>query len=228
MRKKSRGKARQSRYEAFTKFADSADSYFNDLRNCNKRAQEFHDTHTFYAVKGGAYGGVDKRIVEVFFGKRPIDSALTFEPDNMFAGPKVVLVMEQGAHLLYERTDIGSVLCTLYPAKTEALRQREDFLVLQRIRNPRWLNTNWIRKCHWRAFMSYMECTSVDGEPSLMDRMRVGYLRLMCPLVTGDRVSKRSIATGAQKLISFALTVGLSGFLLLAITRWFNVRGGHC
>ena len=209
---------RQSRYEDFEKFTNDAEARFNALRNADERAKSFSNFHSFYAVKGGAMGGIDKRVFEVFFGNRPIDNVKTFESHGeQFPQQQNKLLTERGITLRYERTDIGTIVCTLFPATTKDLCQREDSIVLDWITNPKALHSKGKLKSHWRAFISYMECTSIDGEPSILDKVRVGYLRFTRLLIIDGRVGKRKVVEAVVKIVGYALTIGLSGFLLALI-----------
>jgi len=209
---------RQSRYKDFELFANEAKARFTNLRDADERANDFAEIYSFYAVKGGAMGGVDKRLVEVFFGNRPIDQIQTFE----LQGDQLPLqqhktLIERGVVLHYQRTDAGTVVCTLFPANTMDLRQREDSIILDWIKNPKVLQSRRKIKTHWRAFISYMECTSVDGEPTVLDIIRVANLRFTRHLVIDGRIAKRKVVVAAEKILGYTLTVGLSGFLLLLI-----------
>ena len=131
------------------------------------------------------------------------------------------MLIEKGVALHYRRTDAGTVVCTLFPANTMDLRQREDSIVLDWIRNPKVLQSRRKIKAHWRAFISYMECTSVDGEPTVLDIIRVAYLRFTRHLVIDGRIAKRTFVVAAELILGYTLTVGLSGFLLLLINMMF-------
>ena len=196
---------------------------FKGLLASDSRAQDLSTYYSFYAKKGGAMGGVDKRIVEVFFGNRPIDSVETFEPlDGMFPQRQSKLLSERGVSLRYERTDTGTVICTLFPAETKASRQREDSILLEWIANPRSLHSKRKVGAHWRSLISYMQCTSVDGEPTALDKWRIGYLRFTRRLFVDGRAETTRIVAAIESAFRYALTIGLSGFLLTLI----NVFGG--
>ncbi|PXW91546.1 hypothetical protein C7444_1351 [Sphaerotilus hippei] len=210
--------SRQSRYEDFEKFTNDAEARFTELRDTDERAKNFSDFYSFYAVKGGAMGGIDKRVFEVFFGNRPIDHVQTFESQGgQFPLKQDQLLAERGATLRYERTDVGTIVCTLFPAKTKNLCQREDSIVLDWITYPKALHSRRTLEGHWRSFISYMECTSVDGEPRALDKMRVGHLRFTRLLVIDGRVAKRNVVEAVEKIVGYVLTIGLSGFLLTLI-----------
>lgn len=215
--------SRIERYEDFEQFANGAEALFNGLLAADSRAEELSTFYSFYAKKGGAMGGVDKRIVEVFFGNRAIDHVKTFESqDRTFPQRHSKLLSERGASLRYERTDTGTVICTLFPAETKASRQREDSILLEWITNPRSLHSKRKVGAHWRSLISYMQCTSVDGEPTTLDKLRIGYLRFTRRLIVDGRAETTRIVAAIESAFRYALTIGLSGFLLTLI----NVFGG--
>ncbi len=206
---------RIEKFQEFNKFADNADSTFSTLRNASESAQAFDSSHTFYAMKGGAMGGVDKRIVEVFFGSRPFDDVEMFLPEGSgLPGRRTKTLTERGARLMYERTDAGTVICTLRPAFTNDLQALEDAIALDWIRDPSVLNGNRRVRKHWRAFISYMECTCIDGTPTIIDRARVGWLRFSKHLIKDGRQSSKRINVAILDVVKFSLTIGLSGFLI--------------
>jgi hypothetical protein len=47
--------------------------------------------------------------------------------------------------------------------------------------------------------------------------MRIGYLRFTRLLVIEGRVAKRKVVEAVEKIVGYALTIGLSGFLLAVI-----------
>lgn len=210
---------RIERYNDFEEFANSAEDTFNALLTSDSRAKEFSTFYSFYVQKGGAMGGIDKRIVEVFFGNRAIDRVETLRfQDGRFPQKQSDLLSEGGACLRYERTDAGTVICTLIPATTKTSRQQEDYILLEWIANPRVLHSKRKVMAHWLSLLSYMQCTSLDGEPTSSEKLRVGYLRLTRHLVVDGRTEKKRITAFIGSILHYALTIGLSGFLLMLIS----------
>ena len=91
---------------------------------------------------------------------------------------------------------------TCVPAQTEAIRPLEDCILLHRFIKATWLLKEKNQKSLWRDFMAYTECTSLIGTPS----------------IDGVQQSIRA-HMHFQKIVTFVLTVGLSGFLLLAVQQ---------
>ena len=123
-----------------------------------------------------------------------------------------------GCSLVFLRHDNGYVSIFLTPGKTENQEPIDTGYVLKRNMNPsKLLNDNFIKKL-WHLFMSYTECTSLDGEPKWCQKAR--YYRLWCfkrRLSNGDIVSSRLTMFG-RWVGKWVLTVGLSGLLLSLIT----------
>lgn len=209
------------RYNAFKRFFNDSKITFDGFFQKDASANELAKYYSFYAVPGGSSGAVDDRVVEVFYGNRALGAAQQLAHGaNGLPTVKRVTTVESGAHLLYERTDAGTVLVTLYAATTAALKQREEFIVLDWIRNPRSICSKRIHRRHWRAFVSYMQCTSVDGMPTFADRLRVGWMRFTKPMSVDKKIEGRRVSRVAGTVLQYVLTIGLSGFLFSLVSLW--------
>ena len=216
---------RQDSYKQFDVFADNAQVIFDELLKTDVRATDLSKRYSFYAVKGGAMGGVDKRLVEVFFGARPFDHVTVLGAEGGgFSSPRTTFMSERGACLRYERTDSGSVVCTLHPAETNNLKQVEEFIFYEVIRNPAILNSKKVVSRHWRAFISYMECTNIDSSSTFSDRVRVGWLRFTRQLSIGAKLQRSRLHAAAERIAGYVLTVGLSGFLLAIVNYYVGSK----
>ncbi len=102
-------KRRLQRYKDFQTFSDESKELFNGLAESDLRNEFFGGEYSLCITPGGAYGGRDKRRVEVFYGQRPFDA------------DEKKLLSERGARLDYYLNDVGAVVCTLIPARTENL-----------------------------------------------------------------------------------------------------------
>jgi len=63
---------RNKRCKDFEQFANGAETLFIGLLESDSRAKDLSSFYSFYVKKGGSMGGVKERVVEVFFGNRPI------------------------------------------------------------------------------------------------------------------------------------------------------------
>jgi hypothetical protein len=157
-------------------------------------------------------------LLEVFYGSRPFDALTDVRPTpNGPAKPSLRFLPESGARLHFVRADSGLITCLLIPAVTEAHRAREDSMLLEEFLEPTKLRKR--ATAHWRALMSYMQCTCLEGEPTLFDRLRVFLLRSFKRLVCEGRSQDRRVSTGTRAIVKFAFTVGLAGFILTVYER---------
>lgn len=70
---------------------------------------------------------------------------------------------------------------------------------------------------HWRYFMAYMEYSSLDGSPDLIQRLRIIYLHTFKSMVIDKIWNKALYKTYLNSLFKFVMTVGFSGFVFFAI-----------
>ncbi len=118
--------------------------------------------------------------------------------------------------MAYFRTDDGHVICNLYPAKSENQKPVEEVILLDYVKSPSKLTKK--SKSHWNMFVSYMEATCIDGEPSFIQRLRVFYLKNFKQFVVDKTLQERRGSTLLKELSKYVLTIGLSGFLILVFT----------
>ena len=128
---------RNFRRDCYKIFADDAQKNFAQIAQHDPNHKSLYDLYSFHVVPGGRQGGHQDEVVELFYGTRPYD-ATTELAANARELPRLRkrLLAESGATLLYERVDNGSVLVTLYPARSERFSRKEDMILLSRIRNP--------------------------------------------------------------------------------------------
>lgn len=202
--------------------------YFKISLPKDSRHKSLERIYPFYVLPGGRAGGVDKRVFEVFYGQRPFEK-VTELVQGKGPLPKIHerLLTERGATLLYERSDDGMVLCTLYPAASENYRPREDAIILAIIRDTHVLTGAPIIERHWRVFMSYMQCTCLEGDPTIGDRLRVWWLLSTRRLIVDNKTEIAKVWTVCSHILMFSVSVGLSGFLLAIVQWWFTVSGDN-
>ena len=74
-------------------------------------------------------------------------------------------------------------------------------------------------------FMAYTECTSLIGTPSIWQRLRMFWVKYFRPVcIDGVQQPIRGLQL-LRKVVTFALTVGLSGFLLVAVQQCHKEKG---
>jgi hypothetical protein len=204
---------RTDRIQNFNNFRENAKAFFQKLADNEKRNERLNSLYSLCITPGGRYGGNNNKIIEVFYGNRPIGSIE--EIDKNF---KTFTKYEtaHGAALLYFLTDNGNVICNLYPAKSENQQPKEESIILDYIKDPSKLEKK--AKDHWNMFIAYMEVTSLDGEPNFLQKIRVFYLRNFKETIENKKVQTIKFYNLLKKLSIYVLTVGLSGFLILLFT----------
>lgn len=213
---------RLKRYKDFEKFFVNAKTIFAEYESNDERSKTLAAHYSLYTVPGGRDGGHDKRLVQVFYGNRPFDEVKEVKYDVNQSVPvmRTRFLTEQGACLQYQCVDSGRVICFLSPAKTEN-SAIEDGVVLDWINEPASLASGALPAKHWRYLSAYMHCTSLDGDPNWFDRWRVAWIKFVKRLVIDGKIKPQRVASSGLEILKFALTVGLSGFLLYAVTKWF-------
>tara|TARA_R110001606_G_scaffold350299_1_gene500417 strand:- start:102 stop:746 length:645 start_codon:yes stop_codon:yes gene_type:complete len=200
-----RGK-RAERYREFRIFASCAPQWFREFSENDARHEFFESVSSFYILPELDSPASNAKSVEISYGARPVDHEVS--------ASRMRFVTEQGGTLRYERTVRGTVICVMYPEKCEGFRRTEEAIIIEHISNPRILTSKNHLKRHWRTFLSYCECSSVDGDPTLIDRIIVEWLMFVKPVIYKDKVEERRVTTAAKWVLKWTLTVGLSGALL--------------
>ncbi|SFG58118.1 hypothetical protein [Methylobacterium gossipiicola] len=217
-----RASRRLERRSDFEFFVREAPATFRRLADADPRNAFFDPVYRLCITPGGAMGGIDRRMLEVFYGSRPFEAVREFVPrQDRFPSVQERLLAENGARLVYQRVDNGTVMCTLEPARSEGFRRPEDAILLEWVRRSHVLTGESLPARHWRAFVSYMECTSLEGEPSLGDRVRVWWLLATRRLVVAGVERTPLYRRVLLEVAKFSATVGLSGFLLKVVEVWF-------
>jgi hypothetical protein len=194
----------------FDEFYDKSEKIFKDLRDNDKRADKFESEYMLSVCPGSRNGGTDKRVIEVFWGLRQYD----FETQ----GRNWKALTETGSSLLFYRNDTGDITISIYPAYTEQRKPFETSITLHIWLDPNRLKREKFVLTLWNDFMAYMECTSLDGNPTIWQRLRISYLRTFKHLVIDNKWMPTKFSNRRNKILDFLLTVGLSGFVFFLIT----------
>lgn len=197
--------------DAFREFYNKAKEIFNGLQEADPSSQVFKDSCMLQVCPGSRAGGDNPDVVDVFWGAQPVQR---IDKRNVFE-----LLTEDGVTMLFNLLPDGHVSITLYPAKTKVMRPIEDCVLLHRFCKATWLLKERNQKALWRDFMAYTECTSLIGTPSILQRLRMFWVKYSRPIcIDGVQQPIRGLQH-LRSIVTFALTVGLSGFLLVAVQQ---------
>jgi hypothetical protein len=119
-----------------------------------------------------------EEVLQLSFGNRS-----TFHKD--FSGKTVV---EKGAALLYTLGPMGDVAVILYPATSGLAKPVEDHIYLRIGRYSGQQLAKHLRR-DLKDLVAYSCVTSLDAEATLTDKLRVWWLRFVCPMqIKGEYV----------------------------------------
>lgn len=206
--------SRNQRNKDFNVFRDNFKSTFENFLEKDKKAKELKAMYSLYIFNHTPHSILDHSGVISYFGKKPYET--------VFRDKSQINLTEEGASFAIEKRDDGFVTIKLFPAKAESYQQKEDFIILDKKLNPKNLNHKYILKKYWYFFIAYMEVTSLDGSPSKIQLLTINYLRYFKSLIINNKFNNSRFKRHSLDISKFVLTVGLSGFLLLFFTFFFN------
>jgi len=203
-------KDRLDRINDFEEFYKTAYSTFNEFLNKDKRVKDFKEIYRLNIYPNSETDEDNKRTVEISWGIRKYE--------RIIDGNKKKALVEHGATLYYERLDSGHVVILLYPAHTENRMPIEKSITLKRRLDPKRLKDKRFIKDNWNDLVAYMESTSLDGNPSLLQRIRIFCLRTFKHLIIDNIARPTRFSNYLKETGKFVFSVGLSGFLIYFIT----------
>lgn len=207
---------RFNRYEQFNDFAGHAESIFKQFLKDTPSAKRFDDFFMLSIWDDKNHPKNNVTYVNVAFGCRPL---IVSHHNKGFTS-----TVEEGARLSFYRIETGEVTVTLFPAKTENRKPREEAIVVEECIEPQSLTSSKTLKKYWILLVSYMECTSIDGNPSCRQRKRIARLRYTKHLIINDVYQPSTKRTERwQDIGKFVLTVGLSGFLFYLVQFSYSI-----
>lgn len=200
-------RTRQDRRSDFDEFYKTAKATFLGFRDNDPKAEKFEKIYMLNVCPGSRAGGNNYRVVEVFWGSRPFES--------ITLGDSWKALPEYGATLLFERDDSGFVVISVYPAGTDNKKPIESSISLKLWIDPIQLKDKAFLKKQWNDLMAYMECTSLDGNPTLWQRLRVSYLRNFKHLVIDNKWTPTKFSGFIQGVFKLMLAACFSGAVLI-------------
>jgi hypothetical protein len=219
---------RQDRKFNWDLFVRLGPEMFRTLAAPDWRVQEFNKLYHFVITPRGRSGGRDERMFEVFFGGRPFDQVHHQSLDTV----RHEFILEVGATLRYYRQDDDRVVIFLHPPVARNWEKQQRFYVLQVIRNRTLLTGSGALKRHLRYLIAMMEVYSIDGVPTVRDRLHVLWvervkIRIVPPVENGPASGERPIQGLGRSVIEIVVLSGLSGWALLIIPLlWRLFFGG--
>lgn len=214
-----RAKERNKRSEDFETFYKCSKGIFESFRTKGEREKYFESLYKLCICPGSRMGGHESRVVEMFWGNRVFDKN---EGVGIDGRRTIHFESESGASMFFFKNDDGYVSIQLYPAHTEHSRPIEDFIFWKLRVAPTNLLSKCFQKCCWNAFMAYMEVTSLDGAPSIWQRLYVWYLRNFKRVVDDKKIIPVRFYSFLRNVGTWALTVGCSGLVIFLLQLWLS------
>lgn len=211
------------KFNSFKDFANQAETIFRCLSMETSGEYSYNELYKFNIAIGGRNGGIDHRVIEVFWGARPFDSKTIFSG----LGVSKSILAENGALLRYCQLDNGNVIVSVAPAMSEGLRPIENALIIETITNLRRLSSKRVIKSHWRYLKAYMDATALEGSKSYKSDVIIWYLRTFKKYFAGDFLHDSKASNAFRGVIKFTATVGLSGFIFYAVDYFKNERNNQ-
>ena len=200
---------RFNRYDQFNDFAHDAKTKFDQLLNATPKAKRFNDFFMLNVWDDKNHPKNDTTYVNVGFGNRLLN---VWHNHTGFTS-----TTEEGARLSFSRMETGYVTVMLFPAKTENRKPYEDFIILEHRISPAKFAERGLLKSYWNYLIAYMESTSIDGNPSNWQKLKVLWLRHSNNMVIDDVHQPTRCSVFWKKIWQFVLTVGLSGFVFYCL-----------
>ncbi len=206
---------RFNRYDQFNEFAAVAEGKFKTLLAESPTAKRFDDIYMLHVWNDKQHPKNNVTYVNVGFGSRPL---IVSHNNRGFSS-----TLEEGARLCFYRMETGFVTVSLYPAKTDNRKPFEDCIIIEESIDPKDLTNDRVLKRLWKCLISYMECTSVDGNPSLWQKGKVKRLRNNRHTVVDNVFQETKKSVFWNKVKMFVLTVGFSGVIVFGLQIMWEV-----
>lgn len=214
-----KAKKRNKRFEDFETFYNQAKDIFEPYRLKGEREKYYQNLYMLCVCPGSRAGGCESRIVEFFWGKRIFDKDESLSADGRRS---LHFLAETGATMLFFKNDDGYVSIQMFPAHTDQRHSTEDFIFFEKRVNPsRLLQKSFQISC-WSAFMAYMEVTSLDGDPTLWQKLKVWYYRNFKYVIIDNKELPLRYVSFLQKVGTWVLTIGCSGLVIFLLQLCFS------
>lgn len=206
---------RLNRYDQFDSFARFAGDKFKGYLAVCPKAKRFDDLYSLCVWNDKQHPKNNVTFVNVGFDKRML---IVSHNNKGFTS-----TVEEGARLCFYRMETGFVTISLYPAKTDNRKCIEDCIILKQSIDPKDLFRDKTLKSFFYSMISYMECTSIDGNPSYLQKIKVGWLRFKCHMVENNVYKPTHLADFWGSIGRFVVTVGFSGIVVFGLQIAYNL-----
>lgn len=155
--------------QAYRKAADDFD-YFatNALASIPETLKRIPRAAPLERANGFLVFRTSPETLQAWFGKRPTGrSRITAQGADI----------EDGAYLVYSLGPNGLTIAILYPAKSDRAAASEKYLILGYWKPDRLAEQI---EGHLHVLAAYQYVTSIDGKPTLLERFKIWWLRLVC------------------------------------------------
>lgn len=212
---------RQEKYKEFQEFKKKSEEDYKAIAIRLKKYVDLNNLYGFYVAPGGRNGGIDDRLVDIFYGHRPI-GVKRYVDSNYQIQDKTEI--ENGCQISFHHLFNGKTFVTLYPCNSETFKFAEDFIVLDFLKDPRKLLKKRIQKKYCKFLNAYMAVTCSENDANIIERLIVIYLRNFKQKCINNSVQRSNFFKVAKKALTIIITVGFSGFCLAFIPFFSNSK----
>ena len=124
-----------------------------------------------------------ERLVQLFSGVHPID--VTHKRDQYGEKTGLQVHTEEGAALVVSQATIGYPAITLYPYKSEKLKQKNSHIIWEVFDSPKDITAKTLNAAT-NDFFTYMRVSSAVLAESRLDRLRIRYLEFRGSKFSGE------------------------------------------
>lgn len=204
-KKHSHSSERIRNYNDFKLLSHTLIFWISEIASKDNRHQERIKYYGFHCI-GRDDDAYKDELFSAFYGSMPVRKA----PSTSSASR---IYKESGGSLDYSLGDNGLVAVRITPRKSDNQKVQEDGYFISFSVKPKKLLSKHIIRSHWKVFSSYIEVTAIDGAPTYIDRVRVGWLRF-----TSHGHYKNGMKMPKWKILLSKITMAVPYLILLVST----------
>jgi hypothetical protein len=161
----------------------------------------------------------DDLTLQIWFGNLPTGRRLP-SPESAYA-------TEIGSTLLYSLGPRGDTAVVLYPAKSEVMKANEAFII-RALGNMSCYQLRQRIRRDLKDLVAYTYATALDGSPTFSERLRIGWIRLVCPMQIEGKQGRRATQylfqgvgfVARSSMVAILRPVGI--IVLILVLGWFG------